>query len=440
MILKFQTIKGHAGDVRVLSYIQAGSDQATPLFTNMAGGSVQELAREVAALRGLRPKLNKAGAHLILNHSPDQRALTEAEWREALEIALAEHGAQDAPYAAYMHTDKEHQHLHVYLLRIRSDGSVVKDSNSWRTNERAARAIEARFGLDPPKPRASEDRWPRDGGAGGERGRRRFERLTASQSQPDQQPQKGLKVINPHLIFEAIDASKDLDELRERLLKKGIESRLIQSLNAQHPTGWMLRQVGPAGTWKKGSEVHRDLSIKNALDRMRERQAQGRRASPNPYERGHHDAPRQRLGRSGGSLMSVLSVIGIELSIHLVAGFINLIARVLARKAEVPEDTLGRIDVVEDGTPVFVEPVDLQVDAPADQHARLDAARTVLARAMDQTVEAILQDDTSKLPTLSDPEVVAERARVISELDQIDPEDGDGDGDSEDHYERERPR
>lgn len=437
MILKFQTIKGHAGDVRVLSYIQAGSDQVAPLFTNMAGGSIQELAREVAALRGLRPKLNKAGAHLILNHSPDQRALTEAEWRESLEIALAEHGAQDAPYAAYMHSDKEHQHLHVYLLRIRSDGSVVKDSNSWRSNERAARAIEVRFGLDLPKPRASEDRWPRDGGAGGERGRRRFERLTASQSQPDQQPQKGLKVINPHLVFEALDASKDLDELRERLLKKGIESRLVQSPNAQHPTGWMLRQVGPAGTWKKGSEVHRDLSIKNALDRMRQRQrqAQGetRRASPNPYERGHHDAPRQRLGRSGGSLMGVLSVIGIELSIYLVAGFINLIARVLARRAKIPAKTLGRIDLAEDGTPVFVEPEDLPDDAPADQHARLDAARTVMAKAMDQTAEAIEQDDTSLLPSISDPEVEAERARVIEQLGQIGPDD------DEDH-EQERPQ
>jgi hypothetical protein len=244
-------------------------------------------------------------------------------------------------------------------------------------------------------------------------------------------------VIDPHTIFSTIDEAKDLDDLRDRLRKKGIEVKFVQAPGAAKPTGWSLRQAGPAGTWIKGSDIDRQLSLKNAQDRMRQRQAQGqaRRAAPDPYERGH-DAPRQQLGRSGGSLMGVLTGIGIELSIRLVAGFINLIARFLARRAEVPEDTLGRIDVAEDGTPVLVEPVDLPEDAPADQHARLDAARTVMSKVMDQTAVAIEQDDTNLLPSISDPEVVAERARVIEQLDQIEPEDDEDD----ESYERERPR
>lgn len=120
MILKHKTGKGARG---LLTYIAAGSDQAAPMFTNMAGQTPRELAREVAALRSLRPKLGKAVAHLILSHDPSQRELTEAEWREALDLALAEHGAQNVPYAAYMHTDKAHQHLHVFFYASMPQGT-----------------------------------------------------------------------------------------------------------------------------------------------------------------------------------------------------------------------------------------------------------------------------------------------------------------------------
>jgi len=113
MILKIKTGKGSRG---VLNYISAGAGQAAPTFTNMAGQTPRELAREVAALRSLRPNLGKAAAHLILAHDPNQRPLTEAEWRGALEIALKEHGAEGVPYAAYMHEEGGGgPHLHCFL-------------------------------------------------------------------------------------------------------------------------------------------------------------------------------------------------------------------------------------------------------------------------------------------------------------------------------------
>lgn len=113
MILKFKTGKGARG---LLDYISWGAGQEAPLFTNMAGGTPRALAREVAALRCLRPNLGKAAAHLILAHDPSQRELTEDEWRAALDLALEEHGATGAPYAAYMHNDGgAGPHLHVFF-------------------------------------------------------------------------------------------------------------------------------------------------------------------------------------------------------------------------------------------------------------------------------------------------------------------------------------
>lgn len=432
MILKFKTGKGARG---LLTYIAAGADQVTPVFTNMAGSNPRELAREVAALRSLRPKLGKAVGHLILSHDPSQKTLTEAEWREALDVALAEHDAEKAPYAAWMHQDKEHIHLHVFLLRIRpEDGSVVKDGNSYRVNERAARAIEQRLCLDPPKPRARGDRHPRADGARAERGRRRFERLHAAQTQPHQ-PTKGVsKVINPSHIFSAIAEADDLDDLRKRLAKRGIEAKFVQAPGAAEPTGWLLRQAGPAGTWVKGSDVDRALSLKKVMECMKENWKRRQRLSL--ADTRNDEAPAQRLIRSGGSLMSVLVGLSFVAAIHLVAGLINLFGRVLARRAQVPVEGLCRVDVDADGTPHFIDPEDLPADASADQRANLDAARTLMSKVLDQATEAIRQDDTSKLPTMADPEVMEARANVIKQLDEI---EGGNDQECE-PYERERPR
>lgn len=113
MILKIKTGKGARG---LLNYISAGAGQAAPMFTNMVGQNPRELAREVAALRSLRPNLGRACAHVVLAHDPSQRSLTEDEWREALDIALAGHGATGVPYAAYMHEEGGGgPHLHCFL-------------------------------------------------------------------------------------------------------------------------------------------------------------------------------------------------------------------------------------------------------------------------------------------------------------------------------------
>lgn len=239
-------------------------------------------------------------------------------------------------------------------------------------------------------------------------------------------------MIDPHSIFSTVDESIDLDDLKERLARRGIEAKFVQAPGAPQPTGWLLRQAGPAGTWIKGSDVDRSLSLKKVQERMRQRQGQTLAASE-PHD---HDA-RQQLRRSGGSLMGVLVGLSFELGVRLVAGLINIIGRALARRAQVPAETLGGIDVAEDGTPILIDPVDLPKDASANQQARLDAARTVMAKVMDQTTEAIQQGETSLLPTTSDPEVQAERSKVIQQLLKIEEDDGQ---DNEPQYERERPR
>jgi hypothetical protein len=127
MILKIVIGRGARG---VLDYIstphKTDTPNTSPMFTNMAGKNARELAREVAALRKSKPRLGKAAAHLMLSQDPGDRKLTHREWERALQLALQGHGAQDAPFAAYLHTDKEHQHLHCFFSGFGTMGQLCR--------------------------------------------------------------------------------------------------------------------------------------------------------------------------------------------------------------------------------------------------------------------------------------------------------------------------
>lgn len=116
MILK--TIIGSSAR-GLLSYIsdpeKTGNNHSQPFFTNMAGQTVRELAKEISVLRKQRPNLKKAIAHVILSHDPKDRTLTDDEWKRAISLALKAHGADDAVFAAYAHQDTHHQHCHLFF-------------------------------------------------------------------------------------------------------------------------------------------------------------------------------------------------------------------------------------------------------------------------------------------------------------------------------------
>ncbi len=123
MILKIKLGSGSRG---LLNYISQPTKTAhhhtRPFFSNMAGQTPRELAAEVSSLRKLKPNLTKAIAHLSLSSDPADRKLTDDEWRAAVTTALAEHGAQNAAFAAYRHHDTDHDHTHVFFCEYCTTG------------------------------------------------------------------------------------------------------------------------------------------------------------------------------------------------------------------------------------------------------------------------------------------------------------------------------
>lgn len=145
---------------------------ARMLISNFGGDTVAERIREAASLRSSRPNLRQVVAQIVVAHDKALADLSDEEWLIAIEIAKQEHDLRDAAFCAVLHPES---HVHLYYMRVRPDGSVVSDSNSYRKNEAAARRIERELGLPSPTPVPREkkvgDRQRSDNAA--RRGRRK---------------------------------------------------------------------------------------------------------------------------------------------------------------------------------------------------------------------------------------------------------------------------
>ena len=226
-----------------------------PFITNMAGRNPRELANEIATLRRQRPGLKKAVSHLVLSHDPTQRKLTVQEWKEAVQIALKEHGADEAAHAAWRHADTDHDHVHIFFCRILPSGDVVSDSHNYRKNEAAARLIERTFMLDAPTPTPADARP-------GER-----QALDSASRRADRRGTPPPSKIDVKAIRAALAEARDRDHFLQLLAELGIEAEFDRRRGEIY--GWRLRRVG-AAEWLKASTIAKDISWPKIAHRFAE--------------------------------------------------------------------------------------------------------------------------------------------------------------------------
>ncbi len=226
---------------------EVGGGAVAPFLTNLAGRTPREMSREIGVLRRLRPNLKKAVSHLVLSHDPKQRKLTEKEWEEAVRIALDTHGANQAGFAAWRHTDTDHDHLHIFFCRVLPDGQVVSDSHNFIKNETAARQIERTLMLDAPTSTPDDDR-PGDRQASYS-AKRRATRL--GEADPTG--------IRPQAVRQVLAQAQDRDHFIKLLAELKIEAEFDRRGVTQEIYGWRLRPAG-AEAWLKASSLAKDLS------------------------------------------------------------------------------------------------------------------------------------------------------------------------------------
>jgi hypothetical protein len=144
---------------------------------NMAGRTSAELTREFEAVRQQRPDIRKPVEHVALSLARDERPLSNDEMARLADEYLKRrlHDLDRVQYVVVRHRDKQHQHCHIVLNRIRTDRTVVPQQyREYLRNKETCRALEPDFGLRPVRnerprsgeraPTRAEDRMARDRG------------------------------------------------------------------------------------------------------------------------------------------------------------------------------------------------------------------------------------------------------------------------------------
>ncbi len=181
---------------------------------NMAGPTSRELAREFEAVRQQRPDIYQPVEHVSLSFARDERSLSNDDMATLADEYLRRrgHDLDRVQYVVVRHHDKGHQHCHILLNRIRTDGTLVPQQyREYLRSKETCRALERDFGLrrvpnERPRfgervPTRTEDRMARDRGLVSEK-----EQLKA-------------------LIREAAKDAPTMSEFVRRLQAKGVQVR-----------------------------------------------------------------------------------------------------------------------------------------------------------------------------------------------------------------------
>ena len=110
----------------------------------MAATTQAGLSAEFGAVRTMRPDIAKPVWHVSLSLPPGD-SLSVEQWREVAADFLHKMDVKDNQFCIVQHKDKAHQHIHIVLNRVTTDGGV------WYADRDVYRAIEATRQLEAEK-------------------------------------------------------------------------------------------------------------------------------------------------------------------------------------------------------------------------------------------------------------------------------------------------
>lgn len=219
MIAKITRGSGFRGATRYALDERPGLERAHQpeiIGGNMAGRTSWELTREFEAIRRQRRDIEQPVEHVSLNFRRDDRHLSNEEMARIAEEYVARRGydPERCQYVVVRHRDRDHQHCHILLNRVRTDLTIVAQQfREYRRNQETCRALERDFGLRPVHTQRSllpdMDRAPT-------RGEERMRLDRGVDSEKDRLRQ---------LIREAAARRPTMTDFVKRLERKGVQVR-----------------------------------------------------------------------------------------------------------------------------------------------------------------------------------------------------------------------
>lgn len=362
--------RGARGLLGYISQVEkTGSD--LPFMTNMVGVdgdlSPRSLSAEFKSIRRLKPNLSRAVAHLIVSCG---NGLSGDQLKMAINTTLRVNGYENSMYAAFLHKDTAHEHIHIFASRIYVSESgkpeVVSDSNSYKRVHAGSREVERVLGMASVVTKEIDKRAGRDGKAKHRAEHRRASLEAGSSRNPDSnsvtetQKLKGrkmnAKILTVEKKYELIgdialeEAAKNVSSDAWKL---AVEKRLGEELGesdaevifhrrgsdpAAEILGWSLLTGGANGTAVKGSSMSRSASWRG-IQQLLARTAEERR-------------DRARRQRDSGELIDSSAALAQAMKTRaakpgFVAGALGAQARI--RPVGAPEPVRGKPGLELDG-------------------------------------------------------------------------------------------
>ncbi len=198
---------------------------------HLAGENPREITEEFKIVQSQNPRTKKNTLSFVLSPSiEDGKRLSKQELSELVKKFIKAMQLKERQAIAFVHRDKEHTHIHLYVNRIGFDGKAYKDSFIGKRSQLMAHEVAREMGLT----------TARDV---------QYQRLDKVK-----QIRNEIKQVHEEVIRS--DRPKSLDAYIKSMEERGV--KVIPSINGQQKLqGFRFEYKGQN---LKGSEVHRSMS------------------------------------------------------------------------------------------------------------------------------------------------------------------------------------
>ncbi len=211
------------------------------------------MAKDFELQQSLRPSLTKAVFHGIISFYPGEK-IEDKLMAEIAKNYLREMKITDTQFAIVKHIDKNHLHLHILANLVNNNGETIKDNWIGLKGKNIAQKLTIKYGL-----------------------REAVSKNVSLTNLEALNEKEANKYIIYQAILESLARCKNLNDLKEELVKKEIETLYKYKGQTNELQGISFK----IGDYKyKGSEIDRKFSINNLQRILQTQQSKRVHSSP----------------------------------------------------------------------------------------------------------------------------------------------------------------
>ncbi len=206
---------------------------------HLSGENSKEVTQEFKIIQLQNHKCKKNTLSFVLSPTiEDGRELRDKELREITERFVKEMRLQERQAIAFVHQDKSHLHIHLYVNRISFEGQAYKDNFIGKRSQQAAERVAREMGLTTVR----------------EVQEQKLDRVKEVRSEIKHIHEKVMTDIQP----------KDFDQYIKYMKQNNVE--VVPSINKSNQLqGFRFSYNGHN---LKGSDVHRSMSMLRIAERI----------------------------------------------------------------------------------------------------------------------------------------------------------------------------